>query len=111
CPSSEAQRRAAARRPTPGGGLAPLWSREMPDAATAGRPRTARAAPSGERGLDASDVAVLVHEDLDVDEAGPGQVVLERGGLVAAELEQEGAPAPEEARAAGHDAAEDVGAI
>src|SRR5205823_2545542 len=64
-----------------------------------------------ERGLDAARITVLVVKNGDIDVAEPRQVVAERVGLRAAELEQERTTAAEEPGAIDHDAAEDIRAL
>ena len=75
------------------------------------RRRTTLIALPRERRFDAADVAVIVDEDVDGDVAEAREVAGERLGLVAAELEQEPAAAPQEARRVGKDAPQDLGAV
>ena len=64
-----------------------------------------------ERRLDAADVAVIVDEHPDPGVSELGEVVTERVGLLAAELEQERTAGAQQPNAAAKDAPEDLGAV
>src|ERR1700674_2042620 len=83
----------------------------MTRTATAGWCRRLAGLRPEKRCFDTPSVPVLVAEDGEVDVAEALELIVQHGGLVSSELEQECAAAPEIARSIAEDASQDVGAV